>query len=98
MEKIVLPEIKLIGLSLTNKTTNANGQSAIDCGSHWQKFESGNYLEKIPGKTSDEIFAVYHEYEGDHLSPYAYFIGCRISDHAETPEGINSLLIPRLIM
>ena len=37
MEKISLAEIKLIGLSLGRKTTNENGQSAIDCGSHWQK-------------------------------------------------------------
>lgn len=37
MEKISLAEIKLIGLSLGGKTTNKNGQSAIDCGSHWQK-------------------------------------------------------------
>lgn len=34
MEKISLAEIKLIGLSLGRKTTNENGQSAIDCGGY----------------------------------------------------------------
>ena len=70
MEKIPLAAIKLIGLSLGRKTTNENGQSAIDCGSHWQKFEAGKYAERIPNKINDEIFAVYHEYEGDHTEPY----------------------------
>ena len=58
MEKISLVEIKLIGLSLGRKTTNENGQSAIDCGSHWQKFEAGKYAERIPNKINDKIFAV----------------------------------------
>ena len=43
-----IKEFRLIGLSLKTKTTNENGQSAIDCGSLWQQFEKGNYAEKIP--------------------------------------------------
>ena len=95
MEKISLEEIKLIGISLDRKTTNKNGQSAIDCGSHWQKFETGNYAERIPNKISDEIFAVYHEYEGDHTYPYAYFIGCKVDSVAGIPSDMSSLLIPK---
>ena len=53
-----MSEIKLIGLSLGKKTTNENGQSAIDCGSHWQKFEAGKYADRIPNKIKDKIFAV----------------------------------------
>lgn len=91
MEKISLAEIKLIGLSLGGKTTNENGQSAIDCGSHWQKFEAGKYAERIPNKINDEIFAVYHDYESDHTGPYSYFIGCKVDDNTVAPEGMDSL-------
>jgi predicted transcriptional regulator YdeE len=94
MVKISLKEIKLIGLALEKKTTNQNGQSAIDCGSHWQKFETGNYAEQIPTKTSKEIFAVYHDYDGDHTAPYAYFIGCRVDNIEQIPPGMTSLSIP----
>ena len=94
MEKISLAEIKLIGLSLGRKTTNENGQSAIDCGSHWQKFEAGKYVERIPNKINDEIFAVYHDYESDHTGPYSYFIGCKVDDNTVAPEGMDSLVIP----
>jgi len=94
MQKTSLKEIKLIGISLQGKTTNQNGQSAIDCGSHWQKFETGNYAEKIPNKMSNEIFAVYHEYEGDHTAPYSYFIGCKVDSAAAVPPGMTALIIP----
>jgi predicted transcriptional regulator YdeE len=93
MSKIELHEIKLIGISLGKTTTNENGQSAIDCGNLWQKFEKGSYAEKIAGKLSDEILAVYHQYEGDHTKPFSYFIGFKVSPETEIPEGMESLSI-----
>ena len=95
MNIIELEEINLIGLSLGKKTTNENGQSAIDCGSLWQKFQDGNYVEKIPGKADDNVLAVYHEYEGDHTRPFSYFIGCKVKAGTTRPEGMDSLVIPR---
>ena len=76
MTKVELEEIKLVGLSLKTKTTNVNDQSSIDCGNLWQKFENENYAQIIPGKLTDEILAVYHQYEGDHSKPFSYFVGC----------------------
>lgn len=93
MSKIEINGFKLIGLALKTKTTNENGQSGIDCGSLWQKFENGNHADKIPGKLSNEIFAVYHNYEGDHTKPFSYFIGCKVKKDAEVPAGMDSLII-----
>lgn len=95
MNKTELEEITLIGLSLQRKTTNANGQSAIDCGNLWQEFEKENYAERIPGKLSDEVLAVYHQYEGDYTKPYSYFIGCKVKTGSEVPHGLDSLIIPK---
>jgi predicted transcriptional regulator YdeE len=95
MEIIEKEEIKLIGLALPEKTANANGQAAVDCGNHWQKFEQGKYADKVTGKLSDDIYAVYHDYEGDHTTPYSYFIGCPVTDDAIIPDGMNSLVIPK---
>ncbi len=94
MSKIQLDTFKLIGLALKKKTTNENGQSAIDCGNFWQEFEKGNYVAAIPGKLSNELFAVYHDYEGDHTQPYSYFIGCKVQMDTEVPAGMDSLIIP----
>ncbi|NEU10494.1 AraC family transcriptional regulator [Flavihumibacter sp. R14] len=86
---------KLIGLQLDKKTSNEAGQSSHDCGSLWQKFESEDYFKRVPGKLTDEIFAVYFDYEGDHTRPFSYFIGCQVEDSTEVPEGMSSLNIPR---
>ena len=95
MTKVLLDEIKLIGLSLNKKTSNHNGKSSIDCGNLWQKFENENYIEKIPEKLTKEILAVYHEYEGDYTKPFSYFIGCKVPNDTEVPTGLQSLTIPK---
>jgi predicted transcriptional regulator YdeE len=85
---------KLIGLALETKTVNKNGRSAIDCGNLWQKFEKGHFSDRIPGKLSNEIFAVYHNYEGDYRKPFSYFIGCKVKSDTQIPDEMTSLQIP----
>ncbi len=95
MNKIELEQTRLIGLSLNGKTTNTNGQSSIDCGSLWQKFEKGNYAAQIKGKLSDEVVAVYHQYEGPEKQSFSYFIGCKVDADSTIPQGLDSLTIPQ---
>jgi len=95
MNPIELGEAKLIGLALKGKTTNINEQSSIDCGNLWQEFEKGKYAEKIPNKLTDEIFAVYHQYEGDYTEPFSYFIGCKVKADTEVPAGLETLTIAK---
>lgn len=94
MNTTSIGSFKLIGLKLQHKTTNQNGQSGKDCGSHWQQFEAGNYTARIPGKLNEEVVAVYYDYEGDHTQPYAYFIGCKVAPGTPVPQGMDSIEIP----
>lgn len=95
MDNIVSIEgFKLVGLKLAHKTSNENGQSGIDCGSLWTQFEVGEYVTRIPIKLSDDIIAVYYDYEGDYTKPFSYFIGCKVKDSIEIPEDMDSLTIP----
>lgn len=94
MDRINISEFKLIGLKLSKKTTNENGQSSVDCGNLWKKFETENLVEIIPNKLGDEVYAVYFDYEGDDTNPFSYFIGCRVTKDAAIPEGMDALLIP----
>ena len=94
MSKVKLEEFFLTGLALQTKTTNTNGQSAIDCGNLWQEFEKEKYAEIIPGKVNGEILAVYHQYEADHTAPFSYFIGCKVKPGSEIPKGLQRLFIP----
>jgi predicted transcriptional regulator YdeE len=94
MNKVQIEDISLIGIALKGKTTNAEGQSGIDCGSLWQQFEKEGYQQKIPGKLSEEVFAVYHQYEGDSTQPFSYFIGCKVEQGTAVPEDLTGLKIP----
>lgn len=89
-----LESIKLIGLKMDKPTRNENGQAGSDCGEHWQRFENGHYARQIPGKTGDEVYAVYFDYESDHTQNYHYFIGCPVSAETEVPAQLDSLTIP----
>ncbi|KQC02580.1 GyrI-like domain-containing protein [Pedobacter sp. Hv1] len=88
-------EFELIGLSLPAKTSNINQQAMIDCGNLWQQFETENIIASIPNKLSEEIFAVYHNYDGDYTQPYAYFIGCKVEKGTVATKGLSQLTIPQ---
>lgn len=89
-----MDDLLLIGIKLDQKTTNKGGKSGVDCGNLWQLFESKRYADLIPNKLSDEIFAVYFDYEGDHNMPFSYFIGCKVEPGTTPPQGLQCLNIP----
>ncbi|PIQ30707.1 MAG: AraC family transcriptional regulator [Bacteroidetes bacterium CG18_big_fil_WC_8_21_14_2_50_41_14] len=94
MEKIKKDNFKLVGIKLENKTTNENNQSGLDCGNLWQKFETEKIFDLIPDKLSNEIYAVYYDYEKDETKPFSYFIGCMVDEKAIPPGELNELFVP----
>lgn len=86
---------RLIGIELPQKTTNKDGQSGTDCGNLWQQFEKEQVFSRIEGRENDKVYAVYHNYEGDYMQPFSYFIGCKVSIDAVVPEGLSELHIPK---
>lgn len=94
MKHLRLEQIHLIGLQLPSKTTNENGQSGIDCGKLWQKFEDEHYMDRIPNKRTDDVIAAYHQYEGDYTQPFSYFVGCEVQPGTDVPEQMDQLVIP----
>ncbi|GAB3655938.1 hypothetical protein GCM10028791_27440 [Echinicola sediminis] len=95
MEKNTIGPLKLIGIKLEGKTSNENGQSNRDCGKLWQQFEQEKVSELIPHKSSDAIYAVYYDYEGDETGAFSYFIGCKVEETSPIPKGLNVLFIPQ---
>ncbi len=94
MDETTFQQTHLIGISLPHKTSNQGGQSGKDCGMLWQKFEDQDVASKIPSKKSHAVYAVYHNYEGDHTQPFSYFIGCPVEDDASVPQGLDVLTLP----
>jgi predicted transcriptional regulator YdeE len=84
--------LKVIGISI--KTTNANGQAAVDIANLWQKFYSENFLDKIPNKKNNTLLGLYTEYEGDFTQPYQYMICCEVTSLEDVPFDMTSKIIP----
>ena len=88
-----LDEFYLIGLAMSTKTSNENGQSSIDCENLWHEFHKQKYADKILDKVSDDIYGVYFDYDGDSTKPFNYFIGYKVKKDSVLPTGLQSLII-----
>ena len=78
-EIVDTPEaIELVGIE-----TSASNANPGQIGALW-----GRVREEDPFAGADPIYAIYHDFEGDHTQPYAFFIGRPIAPDAETPEGL----------
>ncbi len=91
MKTIKTEPFCVIGISV--RTTNENGQGAIDIGGLWGRFFSEQVLEAIPNKVDNVIYSIYTEYEQDHTRPYTTIIGCRVEHLDEIPSGMKGIRI-----
>lgn len=86
--KAKIESFHVIGLKV--RTSNPNGQSAVDIPQLWEKFMGEDTFNKIPNKIDDRILCLYTNYEGDYSKPYDTIIGCRVSDLSHIPDGLIS--------
>jgi predicted transcriptional regulator YdeE len=91
MSHQTIQKFYVIGISI--RTTNQNGQSSRDLETLWGRFWSENIREQIPGKVSDDIYAVYTDYETDHTGPYTAIIGLPVTTLDNIPEGLSGITI-----
>ncbi len=77
----------LIGIAV--RTSNENGQSAIDIPFLWEKFMAEGILRQIPNRTDDTIYCMYTDYEKDHTRPYTTILGCRVENLDVVPAGMT---------
>jgi predicted transcriptional regulator YdeE len=76
------------------RTSNAPEAGPKDIPRHWQKFVSEGVSNNIPNKASDDVLAVYCEYEGDYTKPYSFLIGCPVRSTESIPPGMVAITIP----
>lgn len=80
------PAFTIIGIAV--RTTNEHGQSGMDIPDLWQKFMSEGIMEKIPSRTSNDIYCIYTAYEKDHTRPYTTILGCKVENVDHVPEDM----------
>ena len=86
------PSITIIGIEC--RTSNLPEAGPYDIPKHWEKFYKSDIISKIPNKTSNEVLALYCDYEGDYTQPYSLVIGCPVSSIDVIPEGMVAKAIP----
>ena len=75
---------KIIGVSTV--TTNEDGQSNEDMGKLWGQFFK--LSQQIPNKKSDEIYAIYTDYETDYRGKHTAIVGYEVHSLDIIPIGL----------
>lgn len=94
MEVIQFKTVHLIGLTLKANESNQDDISRQAYGQLWQTFEDSEFYDIISNKIGNEILAVYHSYDEDAEGSFQYFVGCKVEDGTEVPDGLESFKIP----
>ncbi|WP_233900518.1 GyrI-like domain-containing protein [Tenacibaculum piscium] len=84
MEQI--EEFKIIGIE--TRTSNENGKASEDLGKLWEQFFTTNVPNKIVNKESDEIFAIYTDYESDYKGEYTCILGMKVNSLEQIPNNL----------
>lgn len=91
MNNQAIQKFYVIGIS--TRTTNENGQSAKDIEALWGKFWGEEIQKQIPNRVSDEIYAIYTDYETDFTSFYTTIVGLPVSSLENIPTGFVGITI-----
>jgi len=81
----------VIGIPI--KTSNENGRFQQEAPPLWERFRTERLAEKIPNRISENLFAVYTDYEGDYTEPFTYLIGCEVSSLSAVSQGMVGMEI-----
>ncbi len=90
----VVQKPSTIIMGIECRTSNAPEAGPHDISKHWGKFYSENIIDQIPNKASNEVIALYCDYEGDYTQPYSLVIGCPVSSLDAIPKGMVTKIIP----
>lgn len=95
MEKYTIdekPSLVIVGIEC--RTSNSPEAAPKDIPKHWERFISENIAARISHKSSNDIIALYCDYEGDYTKPYSLVIGCAVNSIDAVPEGMVVKKIP----
>jgi predicted transcriptional regulator YdeE len=86
------PSMMIIGIEC--RTSNKENAASQDIPRLWQQFYAEDIQSKIPNATSNEVIALYCDYEGDYTQPYSCVIGCAVHSLEQIPVGMVGKVIP----
>ena len=90
MKSHTIPAFKVVGISarIANK-----GNAGKEVEALWGRFWGEDIRSKVPNSVSEDIYAVYSDYESDHTGAYNLLIGLPVKSLDDVPEGFQSIEI-----
>ncbi len=85
--------LRIIGIEL--RTSNREAMQTIP--PHWQRFAEEGVLARIPGKLSDDVYAVYTHFENAGVNNeglYSLIIGAPVQSSQAVPAGMSHIVLP----
>lgn len=89
---ITIEQFHIVGISV--RTSN-HGEAVKDIEGLWGRFWGKDIRNKVPNKTSEDIYAVYTNYESDYNGAYTMIIGMPVSSLDNIPEGFEGITIAK---
>lgn len=86
------PPVTVVGIEC--RTSNAPDAGPQDIPRLWGEFHSHEIANQIPNKASNDVIALYCDYEGDYTQPYTLVIGCPVKNVDSIPEGMVAKTVP----
>lgn len=86
------PGMMVIGIEC--RTSNESHAAPHDIPRLWERFYREAVQNKIPNKVSNEVIALYCDYEKDHTRPYSCVIGCPVDSFEQIPPGMVGKMVP----
>lgn len=91
-EVVQKPAMVIVGIEC--RTSNAPEAGPHDIPQLWGRFYNEDIIGQILNKISNEVVALYCDYEGDYTQPYSLVIGCPVSSSDMIPDGMVAKTIP----
>lgn len=92
MESTKKEALTLVGITV--RTTNQNEKAMKDIPQLWKRFMEENIGGKIPNKVDDTMYALYTDYEGDHMQPYTMLLGYQVKNLDQIDESLTVKMVP----
>lgn len=93
MRTVEIPGFTVIGIQTrTDNAKEATSDGII--GRQWHRFIDEGVADRIPDKTSRNLYAVYSEYASDHNGEYAFMVGAPVKPETVPPTGMVVRNIP----
>jgi len=82
------------GFTVIGVSDRVQNDDPAAIGALWDAFRARDVKTEIGQPASEEVYCVYHDYDGGFMDPYQMTIGYRVPAGTATPEGLSRAEIP----